>query len=765
MDEKTLKNRKLSRRAFLKAAAATAAAGAAGSFALTGCSPTDDDNGDDDIVIDDSGISLVDDYPEVEIKHNFCGVCSANCAMNVEVADGKVLAIQGNPDDQVAQGKLCVKGYTAHKLLYSADRLKYPMKRTNPEKGIGVDPQWVQISWDEAFELAAEGLNKVKEEYGPESIAIISRPTPQAGRLGKAIGTPNMVRHHDTCYSTHEASWGPILTGWGKARLWTTDIANARYILSFGWDMPGKAKNMHARDYAIALENGAKAVVFDPMLSTTASLADEWIPIKPGTDLAVCLAMIHVIVNEELYNKDFVDKYCAGLEELKAHVQQYTPEWAAPISEVSADKITQIARDFAGNLPAIIPTHKRDAGGPVYANGTQTSMAMLILNALVGSIDRPGGVIFQRTPSGTPSIDDSFPCPDFPEMRKDRIDGLEKFPVIHALGKGSFHTLAQQILEGKPYPLKAAIVRKHNTMAFPNQVEFVKAMKSLDFIVVMDIIDSEFAQMADVVLPEPHFLEGRGMSNRNYFAMYPQIAVRVPAHDALYDTKGFRAIIPGLAKAMGLGNYFEGYDSKVEDDEILKSLGSSWDELAESNNGLWSDEKPFTPKEEFGTPSKKVELYATLLEEHGYDPLPNWKPRKEEPSAGDFTLLITRPPSHRMTESQSNEAVMELVAENVLWINPKAAQDKGISDGDEVYVESRVGKIKIKAALKEGLRPDCVATYHGFGHWSRGLGMAQGVGGNDGDLIPSKSIAEAVKDNDPGLGADMNDYSVKVYKA
>ncbi|MDO9574418.1 MAG: molybdopterin-dependent oxidoreductase, partial [Candidatus Contubernalis sp.] len=500
------------------------------------------------------------------------------------------------------------------------------------------------------------------------------------------------------------------------------------------------------------------------MLSTTASLADEWIAIKPGTDLAVCLAMINVIINEEIYNKDFVDKYCAGFEELKAHVQQYTPQWAASISEVPDDKITQIAREFAGTLPAVIPTHKRDAGGPVYANGTETSMAMLILNALVGSIDRPGGVIFQRQPSA-PSIDDSFPTPAFPEARKDRVDGMDKFPVINALKKGSFHTIAQQILAGKPYPLKAAIVRKHNTMAFPNQVEFVDAMKSLDFIVVMDIIDSEFAQLADVVLPEPHFLEGRGMANRVYFAMYPQIAARVPVHDALYDTKGFRAIIPGLAKAMGLGDYFEGYDSKTEDDEILKSLGSSWDELAGSANGLWGDEKPFTPKEEFGTPSKKVELYATLLKEHGYDPLPTWKPRKEEPAAGDFTLLITRPPSHRMTESQSNEAVMELVGENVLWINPKAAQEKGISDGDEVYVESRVGKIKIKAALKEGLRPDCVATYHGFGHWSKGLSMAEGVGGNDGDLIPSKSLDEALKDNDPGLGACMNDYSVKVYKA
>ena len=766
MDEKTLKNRKLSRRAFLKAAAATAAAGAAGSFVLTGCSPTDDD-GDDDIVIDDNGISLVDDYPEVEIKHNVCGVCSAGCAMKVEVADGKVLAIKGNPDDQVAQGHLCVKGYGAHYLMYSPDRLKYPMKRTNPEKGIGVDPQWVQIDWDEAFDIVGTKLKEIKDNYGPESIMMATRPHDWAARLTHAIGTPNALRHHDTCYSTHEAVWGATVTGSGRP--WMMDLSNAKYILSLGWDMPGKGKNMSARDYAIALENGAKAVVVDPMLSTTASLADEWLAIKPGTDLAFCLAMINVIVNEDLYDKDFVSNYCSGIDEVKDFIQEYTPEWAAPITEIPADTIARIAKEFATTLPAIIPTHKRDAGGPLYSNSWRTSHAIVILNALVGNIDRKGGYIFSRTPQ-VPSFNDLFPpAAEFPEKRKDRIDGQENYPLIQrtggGLGKAGFTTVADGILNEKPYAIKGAFFRKHNTMAFPNQVRFVEALKKLEFIVVLDIIGSELAQMADVVLPEPYFLETSGMIHRNYFSFYPQFAVRQPVHDTIYDTKGYGAIVEGIAKGMGLEAYFEGVSGGKMRDEQLKALGSSWEELNSSPNGLWSGDNTFKPREEFNTPSKKIELYSTALKDNGHDPLPAWEPRREEPKDGEFTFLVTRPACHRMTESQSNEAMMEIVGENVLFINPKAAQDLGINEGDEVVIESRANKIQLKAAFKKGLRPDCVASYHGFGHWSKELSMAYGKGAHCGDLIPDYSIAEMKDINDPGMGGCMNDYGVKVSKA
>jgi len=740
-----------SRRAFLKASSVTLAAGAAGQFLPAGSRKSK--------AMAQTGGPVSPDTS----KFNFCGVCSANCAMIAEIENGRAVNLIGNPDDQIAQGKLCVKGYAALKNLYDPDRLKYPMKRTNPKKGPGEDPGWVKISWDEAYELTGEKFNEAREKHGPESIAIFSRPHDWLIRLSRAIGTPNLIRHHNTCYSTHQALW-MACAGRGN-RPWMHDVANSKYILSFGWDLPGKAKNMSARDYVTALTNGAKAVVVDPRLSITASMADEWIPIKPGTDLAFMLAMINIIVNEELYDKEFVGKYTQGIDQLKAAVQDYTPAWAEGITEVSAGTITRIAREFASVKPASIPSHKRDAGGPNYTNSWRASFAMIILNALVGSIDREGGVIFERTPSMV-SFDSLFPPPEFPAMRKERIDGFEKHGIMGPIGRGDFSTITDAILTEQPYPIKAALFRKHNVLAFPDAVKFTEALQKLDFIAVLDIMPTEIVQMADVVLPEPYFLETAGMGNRNYFAFYPQIALRQPIIDPRYDTKGFGAIVEGIAKAMGLEKYFEGVSGGKLRQEQLKALGTSWEDLNKSPNGMWADKKPFKPTEKFRTKSEKLELYSTALEEAGYDPLPYWQPRRETPSdTYPFNYIISRPPMHRMTENQNNPLILETYPENKVIMNTSAAHNLGIRHGDEVFVESRAGRISLKAELTNGIRPDCVCVYHGFGHWSKDLSLAYQRGANDGDLIPRMNIKEMVDLNDPGAGAAMQDFGVRVYKA
>jgi len=740
-----------SRRNFLKASSVTLAAGAAGQFLPAGNKGTR------------KALAQQAKPDAATQKFNFCGVCSANCGMVAHIEDGRAIKLTGNPDDQIAQGKLCVKGYAALKNLYDPDRLKHPMKRTNPKKGPGEDPGWVKISWDEAFKLTGQKFKEAKEKHGPESIAIFSRPHDWIHRLAKAIGTPNLIRHHNTCYSTHQAIWRAC-AGQGN-RPWMHDLANAKYILSFGWDLPGKAKNMAAQGYVKAMSNGAKAVVIDPRLSITASMADEWIPIKPGTDLAFMLAMINIIVTEELYDKEFVGKYTQGLDQLKGAVEDYTPAWAEGITEVSAGTITRIAREFASVKPASIPSHKRDAGGPNYTNSWRACFAMFILNALVGSIDREGGVIFERTPSMV-SFDSLFPAPEFPAMSKERIDGFEKHGIMGPIGRGDFSTITDAILTEKPYPLKAALFRKHNVLAFPDAVKFAEALQKLDFIAVLDIFPTEIVQMADVVLPEPYFLETAGMGNRIYHAFYPQIALRQPIIDPLYDTKGFGAIIEGIAKAMGLEKYFEGVSGGKLRQEQLKALGTSWEDLNKSPNGMWADKKPFKPTEKFKTKSEKLEIYSTALEEAGYDPLPYWQPRRETTSDNyPFNYIITRPPMHRMTESQNNALALQTYPVNTAIMNTGAAHNLGIRHGDEVFVESRAGRIKLKAELTNGIRPDCVCVMHGFGHWSKDLSLAYQRGANDGDLIPRINIKEMVALKDPGAGAAMQDFGVRVYKA
>lgn len=743
-------HKSISRRTFLVASGAVVAAGAAGGFYLA-----------------ERQVDRRLEFAEPEIdesRFNFCGICSANCAMIADIADGKVWRIRGNPDDQVAAGHLCVKGYSATMDLYDPDRLKYPMKRTSPEKGPGVDPGWVKIDWDEAFQLTADAYNQAIEEHGPQSLAFFSRGHDWMNRLQRAIGTPNHIQHHSTCFTTYTAIWRAAL-GTGN-RPFMLDIAKAKYILSFGWDQPSKAKNMSARHYIEALSNGAKVVYIDPRLTITGSLGGEWIPIKPGTDLAFMLAMIRIIINEELYDKDYVDNYTSGFEELSEAVQEYTPQWAAEITGVEAGLIEKISREFAGTKPALIPNHKRDAGGPNYANSWRAAFCKVILNALVGSIDREGGQTLPRRAS-MPGFDDVFPPTEFPEMDPERIDGFEKHPIIGPTRRGDFATVTDAILDEKPYPLKVAFFRKHNILAFPDAPKFTEALKKLDFIAVADVWPSEMVQMADVVFPEPYYLETSGFGERLYYAMHPQIALREPVIDPLYDTKGYGGIITGLAQAMGYGEYFEGVSGGEFNEKRLEAAGTSWEDLQNSPNGLWTDEKPFQGREEWGTPSSKIELYSTVLEENGYDPLPYWQPKREMPSDQyPYYFLISRPPMHKMSQTQNNELMLQAYGKKPgVMINRKTAEEQGIADGDDVVVKSRANQITLKAELTEGIRPDCVCIEHGFGHWSKELTLAFNLGANEGDLIPTVPIDEMLAAKDPGAGSMMTDFCVSISRA
>ena len=762
--------RKFSRRSFLLASGAAVTAGAASNFLFAGCQPDVEDVVDPPADTPDDPTEVKFELKSVEptitdTKFNFCGICSAGCGMVVDIADDKAWRIRGNPDDQVAEGHLCVKGYSALKDLYDPDRLKHPMKRTNPEKGPGVDPGWVKIDWDEAFELTAEAFNKSIEENGPESIGFVSRGHDWMNRLRDAIGTPNHIMHHSTCFTTYTAVWRAAL-GTGN-RPWMLDIGNAKYILSFGWDQPSKAKNMSAREYVKAVSNGAKVVYVDPRLTITGSLGGEWVPIKPGTDLAFMLAMIRIIINEELYDKDYIDSYTLGLEQLKEAVQDYTPEWAAELTEVPAETIERVAREFATTKPAIVPNHKRDAGGPNYQNSWRVAFCKVILNALAGTLDREGGQMIARMPGGMPGFNDVFPPPEFPERAtNERVDGFEKHAIIGPTRRGDFSTLTEAQLAGEPYQLKAVLFRKHNVLAFPNALRFVEALKTMDFIAVVDVWPSEMVQMADVVFPEPYFLEASGMKPIDYHAYYPQITLREPVIDPLYDTRGYGGVITGIANAMGLGEYFEDVSSGKFNDEQLKALGSSWDELKNSENGIWSDEKPFTGRTEWPTESGKIELYSPVLEQHGYDPLPYWEPKKAEPTDEyPFYMIISRPPMHKMSQTQNNELMMQAQGSNKLIINEEAAANLGIADGDEVVVESRANKVTLQAELVKGIRPDCICVEHGFGHWSKELTVAFNKGANEGDLIPTLTVEEMVNSKCPGAGSQMQDFCVNVYKA
>jgi thiosulfate reductase/polysulfide reductase chain A len=519
-------------------------------------------------------------------------------------------------------------------------------------------------------------------------------------------------------------------------------LENAKYLLIFGWDQPGKSMQSHERGYFQALEKGANAVVFDPRMSLTASKADEWIPIRPGTDLAVVLAMMNVIISEGLHDEAYIAEYTTGFDKLAEHVKQYTPVWASQLSDVPADDIVRIAREFATTKPAIIPTHKRDAGGPLYANGFSMAQAEIIMCALVGSIEKPGGYYLDRKPK-VRSMDEFAPV-TYPEMKeKRRVDGQHLFPLANKKRKGAFAHLAQGILSGEPYKVRVGLAKGYNVLSFPNPDTIIEAIKTLDFLVAVDILPNEMCQLADIVLPDVQFLEKGGIEIREYHALWPQIMLR-QGTGALWEEKGWGSIVNGILEAMGKPEFKVDWDGLEE--AKLQDAGTSMEYL-ESNNGIWEDKKDPVSKKEFSTPTKKIELYSTVLKKEGHEPLPVWHERLTTPTTEyPYYILTNHLPWQRMGRTSNDPILTEIQPENFVHMHPDTAAEIGAKESEYVIVDSPTGNsLKIRAHLTRGIRRDCVMTEHGFGYWSKALQVAYGRGTCDGDLLPERRIDDTLK--------------------
>ncbi|MDI3281436.1 MAG: molybdopterin-dependent oxidoreductase [Bacillota bacterium] len=689
--------------------------------------------------------------PVTEIRYGVCGICGMQCALKGKVVDGRLVKLEGNPLDLQSGGALCAKGNAGINLLYDPDRLKYPLLRTNPQRGIGVDPRWKKISWEEALDLAAAKIREARERFGGQSIIWIGK---HAGRdLLAALGSPNDLCHQTTCDTVRDLA---CEVTFGSA-FYIPDFAESHYIITFGWDQFGKGKNAWARGLAEALGRGrAKLVVFDPRLSPTASKAHEWIPIRPGTDHAVALAMIHVLISEKLYDQEFVRAYTVGFEQLAEAVRPYTPAWAAELSDVPSETIVRLAREFARAERAVIPLHKREAL-QVHPNGFALARAVLILLALTGNVEKRGGAILPRA-AGLGSPKPPAPPPPLPTVA--RVDEAEQFPLLcprPLSGHGVYQTIPHNILAERPYPVKVAIVHFQGLLSFPNPDLWVKALRKLDFIININIYPDEMAALSDLVLPEPTYLEKAGVSERSLMALYPQVAVSEPMVKPLYETKGVAAIKAELARRLGLSAYLAPAGKEAIQRQ-LEPLGVTYEEIL-ARGGVYTPDPHFRPKDltQLATPSGKIELYSRKLQEYGYDPLPTHKdawllPR---PSGDAFYLTTTRSPVHRHAGTQNLRWLYEVAPENYVLINAAAAKRLGIAEGEEVVVESPSGRLTLKAKLTEGIRPDTICIPHGYGHWAPGLHLAAGKGANEGELMASLD-ADQTRAFDPVAGSNQD---------
>jgi len=703
--------------------------------------------------------------PGEQVLITACGICDSACAIRATVQDGVVRFLEGLPGDFQGQGKLCGKGAAGAGFLYDPDRLKYPMKRTNPRKGPNEDPGFVRISWQEALDTIADRIRSYKSRHGAESLLFVTRPAPDLWvRFMRALGVVNRVDHRDECFQS-DMVVQRYTTG-GKS--WGNDFENSRYILLFGFDMVTKTKLAYAHGVLAAKQRGARIVVFNPEFNTQARLADEWYPIRPGSDLAVALAMIHVIVNENLFNQEFVDQFTNFRQyekEIRAHFAHYTPEWAEGLSDVPAEAIRRIAREFATQGPGIVPMHKKTLAAN-YMNATQLAHAVSILNILAGTVDRPGGRYFPRT-IPIPGVDAVYPPPAYPRPEGRRVDGADKLPLVREVDSGSFSTLADGMLNKYPGMIKFAFFNMYTLLAFPLPAQMEEALRRVEFTVVMDTLPTDTALLADIVLPSVTYLEAADLVPREYWAKTPQVVVRQPVVPAMFETRSIGWVAIELGKRLA-PEYFrtptgEWISPAALLDEKVKraGLGSSFAEFR--SVGIHTRQQPFTPRTTFATPSGKCQIYVPEFAARGYDPLPVWKPKAEQPSPEHpYYYLTFIPAIHRRNSTQNNPILHEMMPTNAAIISRTLADRLGVREGQMVRIRSRVGAIELPAHITETLRPDCVMVAHGFGHRSRMLSLAGGQGVRDGDLIPSRAIEEFVAAGNFGGAACIMDAVVNI---
>jgi thiosulfate reductase/polysulfide reductase chain A len=660
------------------------------------------------------------------VVRSFCYTCPWNCPTEVYVRDNKIVYQKGNQEAPNNVGGRCAKGMASHHVTVDPDRLRYPMLRTG-ERGEG---RFERISWEQAFTMIAERLSEIKEKHGPEAVVWTCHHDPNTvfarALLGDLYGTPNVYTHTSGCEQDRRAA---TLTMFGTP-FPMHDFASARYVMLWGMNLFGANQGLfESRALAEAKARGCKLVVVDPLFTETAAKADEWIAIRPGGDGALALAMARVIVDENLFDADFVESACSGFEGFCEHLREhgYTPEWAEPITGIAARTIVRLASEFATTKPASAALFK---GAGYYTNGADASRAIYILDAITGNVDVPGSLnIKDWAPVGPPV---AIPGEAKAAPEKPPLHMAMGYPLAPDLPNGA---LPEAVLEGKPYPVKAIFVQSTNpVMSDPDTKRVQEMFRRLDFGVAIEIYMSETALECDLVLPETSFFEQAEI--RQGLWLGPQAILCQPAVAPVGESKPLYDIVKGIAQKMGWGEHFA-YE-KWEDwgEVVVKDLPVSLDELKEK--GFWAGEVGYgRPAKGLATPSGKIEIHSRAHADQGLDPYPVYSEPSVVPD-DDYPLRLTHSKlsMHCNIVTQNNPYLMEIVGENWVEIHREDAEKYGLADGSYVVLESPKDEITIRCKVVEGIVPGVVSVRHGhgFGHWAMGR-VAKGKGAHSNVLM------------------------------
>ncbi|SFV66951.1 polysulfide reductase, subunit A [hydrothermal vent metagenome] len=717
-----------------------------------------------------------------------CGICVNKCAGFARVENGVITKLNPNPYFPKSRNMLCPRGNAGIQTTYDPDRLKYPLIRIG-ERG---DGKYKRVSWDEAYEAILNGTDKFKgikhildeekdnratigycngEGLSKEGFEVL---------VGEKIGSPNYVDEISICLETTLGAYVNTIGTYGEA-----DLNNADYLIIAGANRAEAIITPDTMDmFKRTQRRGLKTIVLDPRFTNTAAKADRWYAVNPGTDLAFVLALTYVVMNEALYDKDFVTKHGVGFEEYKNHIlsHKYTPEWAEKITNIPAKEIYKTAREF---MAAEHPIYYQGRRSVFSKNDFQLRRAMAIFQALSGNLDKKGGIIYGQK-LALPKEEVNSPMYGQVKERFDK-DGI----AIPAQKTGSWIVFRNMVLEGKaPYPIRAMFMRKHNPLAgVPNTAKTVEFLKKMDLNVMIDILPSDTAMYADVILPEASYLE-RTSPVASYGFLEPAIVQRRAAIKPLFETKVPEQIYKELAEKLSkpLWEITKKYDEDVQDDLKGKSkeeeekyykangfdLADAWEEPVEEANkkrvAKAFGEKAWKTLEEKGVFYPKMEKYHKQLNPNefqyypdnkkyyttrkdalkvvfnfknltkkGVDAMPTWYDKWNfSVPDGQFRLVTGRHAQFTQSGTTNNMMLRDLIPTNYIWINSRVASQRGIKFGDVVEVKSSVGKITIKAYPTEKIAPNQIFMLHGFGGSSEKMEMAYGNGGNDAAIIEDK---------------------------
>lgn len=669
----------------------------------------------------------------------YCEVCFWKCAGWVHKDEnGRIKKIIGNDDDPNCNGRFCPRGTGGVGMYFDEDRLKTPLIRTE-ERG---KQSFREATWDEAFDYIASKMNKIKEEHGPECTALFTHGSggKYFGNLLKGFGSNNIAApSYAQCRGPREVAF--IATfGQGIDSPENTDIRDTKCLVLIGSHLGENMHNGQVQEMSDAIDKGTTIITVDPRFSTVAGKSKHWLPIKPSTDIALLLSWMNVIITEGLYDKEYIEKYAFGFEQLKAHVQSYTPEWAYGITTIKPQQIRETAREMAHAAPAVIVHPGRHVTW--YGDDTQRLRAVAILNALLGSWGRRGG-FYNPEKASVPH----FHLPDFPKPNKNWRDAMSGKYKLADLALASGVCDASIPSPEMSCSIKGWIVNGTNLInTLPDQKKTIAAIQALDLLVVVDTMPMEITGYADVVLPECTYLE-RYDSLRISQGRVPSIALRMPAVDPLYNTKPAFWMARELAKKLDLIQYFPFETIEEEIDWELKQVGSSLEEMQRIGVKILdreADDLYFGENEdvEFNTNTGKIELYSTALEEEGFDPMPLFT-QHPEPKQGFYRLIYGRAPMHTFSRTANNPNLTDLMDENTVWVNPKVAKQWELKNDQYVYLENQDGVIsdfKIKVRITERIRWDSIYMVHGFGHADKRMTRAFGKGISDTQMITNVMI-------------------------